>query len=88
MTHVLKIRPEYFKEVLKGNKRAEVRKMDREYSVGDKLILQEFDSNTATYTGREIAANITHILTDTEFLRANYGVLSIKKVGTLTYKVQ
>ena len=33
--HILKIKDEYFKEILRGNKTFELRKNDRDYQVGD-----------------------------------------------------
>ena len=41
MIHDLKILPEYFVEVVRGNKTFEVRKDDRPFNVGDELILYE-----------------------------------------------
>src|SRR5699024_985182 len=57
--HNIKIKPEYIKEVAKGKKTIEIRKNDRNYQVGDKIILMEFDGQT--YTGNEIVAEITYI---------------------------
>lgn len=39
-THELKILPKYFSEVYSGNKTFEVRKNDRNFKVGDMLILK------------------------------------------------
>lgn len=59
--HFLKILPEYFNEVQKGNKTFELRKDDRDYQVGDYIILQEFENGA--YTGRECGSyKITYIL--------------------------
>ena len=49
--HELKILPEYFKEVQSHNKQFELRKDDRDYHVGDWILLKEFDKGS--YTGRE-----------------------------------
>ena len=63
MLHELKILPEYFEEVLKGNKRFELRKDDRGYCVGDFLTLHEFENGE--YTGRHIGVfQIRYILRD------------------------
>ncbi|EME1730605.1 DUF3850 domain-containing protein [Cronobacter sakazakii] len=59
--HQLKIAPVYFNAVVSGEKRAELRKDDRGYKVGDVLSLCEWNHD-GQYTGREWAAVITHIL--------------------------
>ena len=43
MTHALKTWPVYFKAVKEGSKTFEVRKDDRKFHVGDKVLLQEYD---------------------------------------------
>jgi hypothetical protein len=43
MEHELKTSPEYFKAVRDGIKTFEVRKNDRGFSVGDILVLREFE---------------------------------------------
>lgn len=58
--HELKILPEYFQAVRNGDKRAELRKDDRGYAVGDVLILREWDGHE--YTGSAITVKISHIL--------------------------
>lgn len=60
-THELKILPQYFEAVKNGSKRFELRKDDRNYQVGDLLILKEFDGTD--YTGNELGAFlVTYIL--------------------------
>jgi hypothetical protein len=82
-THELKCWPEPFAAVLSGAKRAEVRKADRPYAVGDVLRLREWDNELAAdaladgctpeeaaefaYTGRECRRRITHILQGGQF---------------------
>lgn len=43
--HELKILPEYFDAVISGRKRFEIRKNDRDYKVGDQLILKEWSQD-------------------------------------------
>jgi hypothetical protein len=78
MTHRLKIMPEYFNDVIDKKKLFEIRKDDRNYEVGDLILLQEFKSNK--YTGREWLVQITHLLRDApQFgLQEGYVILSIK----------
>ncbi len=48
--HELKILPKYFDEVASLNKQFELRRDDRDYQVGDLLLLKEFVNGE--YTGR------------------------------------
>lgn len=59
--HQLKILPEYFEQVMAGNKWFELRKDDRDYKVGDYIILREWDGSD--YTGRNLQGiSIRYIL--------------------------
>ena len=59
--HELKILPEYFKEVANHNKRFELRRDDRDYKVGDYVMLNEFENGS--YTGRKAGVfRIAYIL--------------------------
>ena len=79
MRHELKIKPEYFQAVWDGKKKAELRKDDRDYHVGDVLILREW--NGEEYTDSWIAVRVTHILRDcAEYgLADGYCILSIER---------
>lgn len=59
--HKLKIDSKYFDAVLKGFKTFEIRKNDRNFKVGDKLILQEYDPEKQVCTGYELLAFVTYI---------------------------
>ena len=75
MEHELKILPEFFKAIQLSLKRAEVRKNDRNYIVGDILILKEYSNNK--FTGREIKRLISHIVKGGQFgLDKDYVMLS------------
>lgn len=60
-THDLKIWPKFYPAVADGRKRAELRRDDRDFQMGDRLRLREFDPETNTYTGREITRAIRYL---------------------------
>ena len=72
--HELKIKPKYFNDVCFNNKRFELRKDDRGYKVGDRILLKEWDGD---YTGRVFTPNypIQYILRDCEGLEEGYCIL-------------
>lgn len=67
-THELKTWPTYFEAILSGAKRFEVRKNDRDFAVGDVLVLREWDPAPAggrsapAYTGRQFVARVTYLM--------------------------
>jgi len=74
--HQLKIFPEYFKPVAEGNKTFEIRKNDRDYKVGDVLLLQEYIPSEDKFTGRVLDRKITYI---TDYAQQEgYVVMGIK----------
>ena len=70
MTHELKTYPKYFQETIEGNKPFEIRKNDRNFQVGDVLILKESDN--IKYSGREIGAVVRYVLRDFIGLQEGY----------------
>lgn len=72
--HELKILPEYFEAVTSGRKQFEIRKNDRDYEVGDRLYLREW--NGENFTGDSYKAEVTYI---TDYMQRNgYVVLGIE----------
>ena len=59
MTHELKILPRWFEDVCTQRKTFEIRKNDRDYNVGDTLILKEWCGGK--YTGREVKRTVSYI---------------------------
>ncbi|OTO05096.1 DUF3850 domain-containing protein [Enterococcus sp. 5B3_DIV0040] len=59
MVHELKILPKFFKAVTSGEKQFEIRKNDRNFQVGDLVILREWIQGT--YTGSSYYACITYV---------------------------
>ena len=76
-THELKIIPKYFKDVVDGDKNFELRKNDRNFKVGDSLMLKEFDHGA--YTGDSGQVVVTYILVGGEYgLNKDYVILGIE----------
>lgn len=59
--HVLKSWPEFFEPLRIGTKTFEIRNNDREFDVGDVLLLLEFENDANRYTGRKIGFDVTYI---------------------------
>ncbi|MEK7557563.1 MAG: DUF3850 domain-containing protein [Patescibacteria group bacterium] len=57
-----KILPRFFEKVLSGEKTFELRLADFECTPGDILVLQEWNSEEQTYTGRQIEKEVTYVL--------------------------
>ncbi len=57
-----KCHPEFFEKVLSGEKKFEVRLADFECSIGDRIILREYDPKTQRYTGRRLSRKVTYII--------------------------
>ena len=77
ITHDLKIYPEFFSAVCTGVKRAELRKNDRDYIVGDTLHLMETPRGSCHRTGEFINVTITHIADVGEWM-PGYVLLSVE----------
>lgn len=77
-THVLKTWQEYMHDINTGSKSFELRKDDREFEVGDVLMLMGWDNQFQKYTGDVIEAKINYILSGGQFgLEKGYVVMSI-----------
>jgi hypothetical protein len=61
-THALKCWPPFFEAISAGRKTHDLRRVtDRDFRVGDRMELQEFDPTAERYTGRAITVEITYI---------------------------
>ncbi len=77
MHHELKIWTKYFDVVQRGDKPFEIRKADRDFTVGDTLVLHEWEPGTQTlgdslgkqgyYTGRRTEKVVVYILPGGQF---------------------
>ena len=86
--HELKSWPEFFEPLLSGEKTAELRYNDRDYQVGDVLVLQEWEPNTLSYSGRQCRRRVSHVLCSAghvgaimplKGLHVKYVILSLKE---------
>lgn len=57
-----KVWPAYFQAIIDGDKTFEVRLADWECTVGDTLVLQEWDPEQAAYTGRALERTVTYVV--------------------------
>jgi len=76
--HKLKTNPIFFQKTRVGLKSFEIRLNDRDYKVGDTVILQEYQGLTREYTGLELSGKITYILKDFEGLKKGFIGFSLK----------
>ena len=83
--HDVKCWPHLFSAIARGEKRHDLRRSsDRDYAVGDRLLLREYDNGSGAYTGRTLGVTITYVtsadmpcaLSD-EALHPNFCILSI-----------
>lgn len=88
MIHRKKCIPSLFEDVRTGKKRFEVRLADFEVSVGDRIVLEEWDPEKQVYSGRSFSVEIEYILKTKDMPAwtpekvAEYGfqVMQIKRV--------
>jgi hypothetical protein len=74
-THKLKTWTEYFKKVVSGEKTFEIRKNDRDFQIGDTVILEEWNAHSG-YTGKSFTFEISYLLQDYEpALNSEYVVM-------------
>lgn len=85
ITHYLKCWPEYFQAILERKKTFELRRNDRDYKVGDILVLQEYDIKAERYTGRSTCVGVEYILDVADGLQRGYIIMSI---GTVEMKTE
>ena len=76
-THSLKTVNPHFQDIWNFEKLFEVRKNDRDFKVGDKLILLEYNQQTNTYSNRKITTSISYILDDPNFCKEGFVVLQL-----------
>jgi hypothetical protein len=78
--HYLKCVQPHYADVVSGRKRVEIRKSDRDFRVGDLLLLREYDPSGQFgryYSTAEVAYEVTDILAAFEGLQPGWVAMSI-----------
>ncbi len=79
MIHELKIAPNLYWAVRDGEKTAEVRVNDRDFAVGDEILLRPFDG---AYLEGRVAVVVTHVLEGGQYgIEAGYCLLSFRRLS-------
>ena len=88
MVHELRILPKWFEDVACQKKTFEIRKNDRDYNVGDTLILKEWYKGR--FTGREIKRTVSYIYYGDGVygLSENYVVMAIRGARAVLDKAE
>ncbi len=77
--HELKSWPDEFDALAGGEKQHEVRRFDRDFMVGDWILLRRYDPESKAYSGEQLLREITHITMPGSFgLPDGLCVLSVK----------
>lgn len=77
--HYLKTWPEPYEASEKGLKPFEIRRNDRNFQVGDILVLQEWRPATEEYTGRKLVREVAFILDNPRFgIKDGFVVMAVK----------
>jgi len=77
--HVLKTWPEPFEAMRAGLKTFEYRQHDRDFAVGDCLVLQEYNPETDSLTREAISMRVVYLLAGGKFgIPKNYCVMSVE----------
>jgi hypothetical protein len=54
--------PEFFEKVLSGEKHFDLRLADFDIATGDTLVLEEWNPETKTYTGRRVEKDVGYVM--------------------------
>ncbi|MCB2378645.1 DUF3850 domain-containing protein [Hymenobacter sp. BT635] len=83
-THELKIWPACFTAVESGAKPFDVRENDRDFRVGDVLLLREYEPETEQYSGRTVLRAVSYVLLGGSFgLEAGWCVVGFGSLPPL-----
>lgn len=82
--HELKTLREYFRAIKNRTKKAELRKTDRDFMIGDFMLLKEWVGEQ--FTGDWVLARITHILDGSHYVHEGYALLSFEVIAERTQR--
>lgn len=85
-THHVKSWKHFFQAIKDGSKKHDLRMNDRDFNVGDHLILEEYDNINGEYTGDKCRAMVTYI-TDTRVPCAFSSAALDRKFSILSLEV-
>ncbi len=78
--HKLKCWSNFYQAIVSGVKKCELRLNDRDYQVGDTLLLEELNQDNGALTGAWFRVRVTHIVDVFIGLQPGYVALSIEAV--------
>lgn len=79
--HELKTWTIYFDLIWKRIKDFEIRLNDRDYKVGDILVLKDFDPVANDYTMRTLIKKVKYVLNDSLFCKEGYVVMGLEDIN-------
>ena len=79
MIHQLKIKKEYFKDVMSGRKKFEVRKNDRQFKRGDLLAFNEIGDD-GKETDNVAIVKVIYLLDSPDYCKKGYVIMGMSDV--------
>jgi hypothetical protein len=80
--HDLKCHPDVWGPMRRGDKPFEIRFNDRNFQVGDGLLLRFYSPETQTYNGDWTLARVIYVLTDTKYgMKDGYVIMAVEQVS-------
>ena len=79
-THKIKCIQPFYDAVLNGLKNFEIRYNDRDYKVGDEVLLMEYNPLTEIFTGKDILIRIDYLLSGSVYLKDGYCVFGFSRI--------
>ena len=81
--HELKTWHDYFEMMWRGDKTFELRRNDRDYKVGDLLLLREYDEKAGAYMPRSMLMHVTCVVKDVPAfgLQDGFCIMSVVEIS-------
>ena len=81
MEHKLKIWPNFFSEILIGEMEFQCRKNDREFTIGDTILLREYEPGGKGHiTGRQARVLVQRVWRNIPGLQEEYCIMKVKLI--------